>query len=132
MDGWEWVVELPLHQNAIIDCLATWRQTVVTGKLSQRLKYGLAIAGQIAIAIFIAIAGAAIFKLSLFGQDTFVVAIACWALAGTTFFLKCEGCRRSYFFDPERYRGGFSIVPGYNGFKKLGPTCRNCGLSRIA
>lgn len=101
------------------------------GKLGRQVKYVLATVGQIAIIVFMVIAVAAIFKFPLFGHYTFLAAIACWAVAGVTFFLKCEGCKRSYFFDPNRYRGGFSIVPGYNGFKRLGSACRNCGLPRL-
>ena len=101
------------------------------GQVSQYFKYGFAVAGQAALGCFVLIVILGIFKFSILGRYTLAVALICWALVGVTFFLKCHSCRRSYFFDPDRYRGGFSIVPGYNGFRKLGPVCRNCGLPRL-
>jgi hypothetical protein len=99
----------------------------------ERAKYALAVAGRVSFIVFLTIVFfAALFKAQVFGTYNILAAILCWSIGIASFFLRCGRCRRSFYFDEDAYRGGFSPMPGAAHLKPISRCCRNCGYDRFS
>lgn len=98
----------------------------------ERMKFGLAVVGQFSVVAFVVtgLAGGW-FGVPIFGGYTTLAIVIFWLIAGAALFLKCGNCRRSFYFDKKRFKGGFSPFPGAAPLKRLSRVCRSCGYNRL-